>query len=169
MAVWPDKAREMRGLEAAEAHALLRAAFGRPEEADLVIRLRRAGDMVLEIVMGDAGITAYAALSRMVAPEGWLCLAPVAVSPALQRNRLGSRLVRAILAGAETGLLGTVAAGPATIVVLGKPSFYARAGFSLERARRLTSPYPLDHTLIWPAGSDAPERELVYPQAFASV
>ena len=58
---------------------------------------------------------------------------------------------------------------PEAIVVLGRPSFYARSGFSLERAQNLISPYPLDHTLILKQGDDAPEDAPIYPAAFSKI
>ena len=53
-----------------------------------------------------------------------------------------------------------------TIVVLGEPGFYARNGFSSERAAQLTSPYPISHTLLAGPGETAPTETLVYPKAF---
>jgi putative acetyltransferase len=51
-------------------------------------------------------------------------------------------------------------------VVLGKPSFYTRCGFSHPRAVRLTSPYGAEHTLIARPGDDSPDATLIYPAAF---
>ncbi len=198
MVVGPDTARRAKPEDYAEIDALLEAAFDQRGEADLVRRLRADGDMVQEFIMSwaqDANWTmrigAYAAMSRMVAPKNWFCLGPVAVWPEWQNGalakghplqnsfRFGSRLVRMIASDfAEGGewflrLLerAGLSNGPETptLVVLGKPSFYARAGFSLERAARLTSPYPISHTLIARAGDDVPKRQLIYPPAFADL
>ena len=137
--------------------ALLRAAFDGPAEADLVARLRAAGDMALELVAaGPDGVAGYLALSRMQAPAGWLALAPVAVAPDRQRRGIGAALVRAGLAR----LPGRF------VVVLGDPAYYGRLGFSRDRARRLTSPYPLSHMLLAGPGRQAPEAALAYPPAF---
>ncbi len=141
-------------------------------------------------------IGAYAAISRMVEPKNWFCLGPVAVWPKWQNGalaltedtvradtlqqyfRFGSLLVGMVTMGFDDEALIRRALGGAglldgpetpTLVVLGKPSFYARAGFSLERAVRLISPYPISHTLIARAGDDVPERVLVYPPAFADL
>ena len=85
MVLGPDVTREMRAGEDGEVDALLRAAFPGPEEAALVRALRRDGAMVAEFVLPWAGrIGAYAAVSRMVEPAGWGCLAPVAVVPEWQ-------------------------------------------------------------------------------------
>jgi putative acetyltransferase len=178
-----ENIRPLRQAEEAEVDALLRAAFPGPEEAGLVRDLRNAGDMVDELALPWRGrIGAYAAVSRMVAPENWFCLAPVAVWPDLQRGagaegeavHLGSRLVRGIVETySSKEMLGARGCpkgdGPVTLVVLGKPSFYSRAGFSHRRAARLNSPYPVASTLILRPGDDLPSETLVYPQAFASV
>lgn len=155
----PDFLREMRPGEEPQVDALLRAAFSGPEEAQLVQRLRREGDMAGEQVMSaDDTVIAYAGLSRMTAPRGWLCLAPVAVHPDWQRRRIGKRLVGMIAEWAR--LSGQV------VVVLGQVRFYERAGFCAARAARLVSPYPVDHTLLAGPGADAPAETLVYPAAF---
>ncbi|MBL9050896.1 MAG: N-acetyltransferase [Tabrizicola sp.] len=188
MVIGPDFVRSMRDEEAGEVDALLRAAFPGPEEAELVRALRTSGEMVAELVLPWEGrIGAHAGISRMVAPVNWFCLAPVAVWPEWQRGalrrgdgsrvHLGSELLSQMTADwsglpirdvlSQSGwLLGEEAV---TLVVLGKPSFYARAGFSLVRAARVRSPYSVDHTLILRPGADVPEAELVYPMAFAGL
>lgn len=187
MVVGPDVS-EMRPSDADEVDALLRAAFVGPEEAELVRRLRADGAMQSERVMrwGDR-IGAYAALSRMISPKGWLALAPVAVLPEWQNGalgrdqpgmqhyyRFGTRIVQqTAMMFIEFGHALREELQPMdrkpTLVVLGKPSFYARCGFSQERAARLVSPYPIANALIARAGDDVPTETLVYPPAFNGV
>ncbi|MEC9347176.1 MAG: N-acetyltransferase [Pseudomonadota bacterium] len=143
-------------------HALVTLAFGQPDEADLVRRLRADGAMWRETATWiDGRLAGYVALSRMVAPLDWACLAPLAVHPDFQGQRIGMRLVTAIADAARLGQPERM-----TVVVLGDPEFYGRAGFSLERARNLSSPYPVSHTLIAGPGDDVPAERLVYPAAF---
>lgn len=184
MVTGPDVS-EMRPQDVGEVDALLRAAFAGPDEADLVRRLRKADAMASErIIRWQGRIGAYAGISRMVAPEGWFCLAPVAVLPdwqggALGRDRpgleaqfrFGTRIVReTVRSFVEGPIRGVTERGlTPTLVVLGEPAFYARCGFSLERAARLTSPYPISHTLIARPGENIPEAALVYPPAFEGV
>ena len=155
----PGFSREMRRGEEAGVDTLLRAAFGGDDEVRLVHKLRKSGDMAGEMVQpwGD-GIVGYYALSRMKAPKGWLCLAPVAIAPDHQRQRIGQRMIGLLTEWAR--ISGT------TVVVLGQPGFYGRAGFSLERAGKLTSPYPVTQTLLAGPGVDVPEETLIYPPAF---
>lgn len=189
MAFGPDTSRPIARGEEAEVDLLLRAAFGGPEEAEIVLRLRANGDMVAEQVKPwENRIGAYAAVCRMVQPAGWYCLGPVAVWPEWQngalwrgdpanplRNsmRFGTRLVRTVaeLFSTDYRLIprNLFPGDPPTLVVLGKPAFYTRCGFSSERAARLTSPFPIRNTLIARAGDDVPEETLVYPAAFGGL
>ena len=139
--------------------ALLTAAFGGTEEVALVHALRQAGAMRGEqvIPLGD-GVIGYYALSAMGAPAGWLCLAPVAIAPDWQGRGHGRRLVAQLAAWADRAKM--------PVVVLGQPAFYGRAGFSSAAARHLTSPYPVDHTLLAGVGDKAPAAALRYPAAF---
>ncbi|WP_425406027.1 GNAT family N-acetyltransferase [Hwanghaeella sp.] len=181
MVVGIDYFPAMKATEVDIVDALLREAFGGREEADLVRRLRADGDMWHETVAHLNGeVAGYMALSRMRSPKGWACLAPVAVLPKYQNGagapdpssrsafRVGSRMVGMAVAGLAS-LRDAELEGrdlPHTVVVLGKRSFYERAGFSSARARRLVSPYPLEHTLIARPGDDVPEETLLYPRAF---
>ena len=151
--------RELRRGEEAQVDDLLALAFKGQDEVRLVHRLRKdraiAGEMVIS---ADNRIVAYAGLSQMIQPKGWLCLAPVAVLPDWQGRHIGSRMVGMITEWARLS--------KKTIVVLGEPGFYARNGFSSERAAQLTSPYPISHTLLAGPGETAPTETLVYPKAF---
>ncbi len=147
--------------DVATVRAMLCAAFDTEDEADLVEALRASGDMEYEWVLdGPEGPVAYAALSRMRAPEGWLCLAPVAVWPAAQGQGHGLRLMQKIVHWASA------APDARRIVVLGSVPFYEKAGFSNARAARLETPYPVAHTLYLGPGNDCPSARLVYPAAF---
>ncbi|MBV1903874.1 MAG: N-acetyltransferase [Marinosulfonomonas sp.] len=138
---------------------VLRAAFPSPEEAVLVARLRKAGDMVLELVARGPDIVGYIAVSQMVAPKGWLCLAPLAVAPEAQGLCIGSQLTRAAV-----NFAAKVAKAP--ICVLGKVTFYERQGFSRARAAQMRSPYPIGSTMLAGPGDDSAQGELIYPAAF---
>jgi putative acetyltransferase len=193
MVVGPDTLSRVEKEHYEEVEALLRAAFPTDAEARLVRQLRADGDMLFEARKSwDGKIGGYYALSRMQSPEGWACLAPMAVRPEWQGGRLaernpnmeaggpedetyrrpwrfGSRMLQELEALCKMPPGRLPAKVPGTIVVLGKPSFYGRHGFSLARARKLKSPYPLEYTLILRRGDDVPEAELVYPRAFSAL
>lgn len=162
MLQFPNHAREMRKGEEDAVDALLRDAFPEPSEANLVHALRKSGDIAGETVlpMGDR-IVGYYALSKMAAPKGWLCLAPVAIAPDVQGRNFGLRMMGMLCEWAKLS--------NQTIVVLGALPFYEKAGFSAVRAKNLTSPYPISHTMLAGAGDDAPTQTLKYPKPFADL
>jgi putative acetyltransferase len=96
-------------------------AFGRPEEADAVDRLRQAKMMFLSLVAEDGGAIVECAGQRVVG----MGLAPLAVIPDRQRQGIGSDLVR-------RGLDLLRADGSPFVLVLGHPAYYPHFGF--ERA-----------------------------------
>ncbi|SFR32386.1 putative acetyltransferase [Yoonia tamlensis] len=154
----PEFARDMKHGEEAAVDALLTQSFGSPAEAQLVAKLRKARVIAGETVLPMGGrIIGYYALSYLVKPKGWLCLAPVAIHSDVQGRGYGRRMLGVLTEWAR--LTKT------PVVVLGNPDFYARAGFSHELAKNLQSPYPIKNTLV--AGIDqAPAQTLVYPAAF---
>jgi putative acetyltransferase len=162
MLQFPDHAREMRKGEEDAVDALLKIAFDRNDEANLVHALRRSGDIAGETVlpMGER-IVGYYALSKMVAPKGWLCLAPVAIAPDVQGRNYGLRMMGMLCEWAKLS--------NQTVVVLGAVPFYERAGFSLAQDRKLTTPYPIGHTMVVGNDADAPTGTLIYPKPFAKL
>lgn len=154
----PQFARDLKRGEEEDVDTLLKAAFGGPAEAQLVAKLRKskaiAGEQVMP--MGDR-IVGYYALSFMIEPQGWLCLAPVAIAPDVQRRGYGKRMIGMLTEWAR--LTGT------PIVVLGDPEFYEKTGFTRAGAAQLLSPYPSDHTMVCGV-TGAPTHQLVYPAAF---
>ena len=101
----------------AAVRAIIEAAFARPEEADLVDRLRDDGDCEVSLVAGEGDqIVGHVLFSRMGAPFRALGLAPVAVAPERQRSGIGGGLIRAGLARARS-------AGWQGVFVLGNPGY----------------------------------------------
>jgi putative acetyltransferase len=103
-------------------------AFGRPAEADLVDALRRSGKTVISLVAEDDGIVVghifFSAV--MIQSNGTglrgVGLAPLAVIPERQNQRIGSMLI-------EQGLRRCREDGHPFVVVLGHPHYYPRFGF----------------------------------------
>lgn len=142
--------------------ALLSAAFPTSEEALLVGRLRDAGDMVVELVaVIDGTIQGYVGFARHYAPKGWVSLSPLAVARKYRRRGVGGELVR-------YGLDFVRRQKAEAITVLGDSRYYRRFGFTHKAAENLTSPFPEEHTLLYPIapGSAGTRAELVYADAF---
>ena len=155
----PDFARELRAGEEEQVAALLRAAFGGDDEAALVRKLRKSRAIAGETVLAwDGEIVGYFALSHMVKPKGWLCLAPVAIKPALQRRGYGKRMLGMLTEWARLS--------QTPVVVVGEPAVYESAGFSRALAANLTGPYPTTHTMLAGVTGKPPSQTLVYPPAF---
>lgn len=157
--MFADFVRSMQPGEEPAVDRLLNASFDTSAEARLVQLLRQNGDMAGEMVLPlEDGIIGYYALSTLRSPRGWLALAPVAIHPEYQGRRHGRRMLGQLTAWAK-------AAGQ-YVVVLGDPDFYARCGFDLSRAAKLSSPYPITHTLLAGPGENVPQETLTYPKAF---
>ncbi len=121
-------------------HAVIGAAFGRLDEANLVDALHAAGEVLISLVAEhDDDIVGHVLFSRM-----WIdtqdgsvnavALAPVAVRPASQQQGIGTMLIR-------QGLDALRLAGERIVIVLGHPGYYPRFGFSAARTRTLESPF----------------------------
>ena len=140
-------------------------AFGQPDEARLVERLRADGDVLLEMVAeADGAVSGHILFSRLWADNGHLyaALAPMAVRPGVQRSGIGSELVRGGLGMArEFGALG--------VLVLGHQDYYPRFGFSADLATAVRSPYSGSRSFMAlgfePDAFDIPFA-VAYPNAF---
>lgn len=152
-------------------HAAIRAvneaAFGRPDEADLVERLRAAGDVMFELVEDDAGqVVGHILYSRLWADSVSLyaALAPMAVLPDRQKDGVGKRLVAASIETAKDF-------GACAIIVLGHPEYYPKFGFTPDAAAKVKSPFsgsPAFMALALEDGAlDAPLL-VAYPDAFGA-
>ena len=116
------------------------AAFESPAEANLVDALRtNASPLISLVAEDDAGeIVGHILFSPATLIEHPGCLimglAPMAVTPARQRQGIGSALVRAGLKQCEQ--LGALA-----IIVLGHPAYYPRFGFAPASRLNIVSDY----------------------------
>jgi putative acetyltransferase len=91
-----------------------------------------------------------------------LALAPLAVTPARQRQGIGSQLVR-------EGLRACAAAGHRIVVVLGHPAYYPRFGFSAALARPLKAPFSGESFMaaeLVPGALPGVAGEVRYPPPF---
>jgi putative acetyltransferase len=144
------------------------SAFGRPDEADLIDRLRTEGAVLASFVAEcEERIVGHILFSRMLIETGngavsAVALAPLAVSPEQQCRGVGGQLIR-------HGLDWLREHGEQVVIVLGHPAYYSRFGFSSDRARSLASPFPAEAFMAFellPGALDGIRGRVRYPDAF---
>ena len=144
-------------------------AFGGPDEAILVDKLRVDGHVLVSLVAElESGIVGHILFSRMwiktptSALVSAVALAPVAVLPEHQRRGIGGCLIR-------HGLELLRGEGEKIVIVLGHPGYYPKFGFSTEKAQLLESPFPVEAFMaieLSPGALDGVRGAVVYPAAF---
>ncbi len=154
--------------ERAAIHGVNQAAFGRPEEADLVDALRHEGAVLLSVVAEVEGkVAGHILFTRMWidtanGPVASVALAPMAVAPEHQHRGIGGQLVR-------HGLKRLRELGERSVIVVGHPSYYPRFGFSTELASGLENPFPRDTFLaleLRPGALEGIRGKVRYAAAF---
>jgi len=149
-------------------------AFKSSGEGRLVNLIRTTEDFVAElsIVAEDNGvIVGHVLFSKVkLVADGrarkCLSLAPIAVLPEMQRQRIGSRLI-------EEGIRSAQRLGFESILVLGDPKYYGRFGFERRLASKISSPYSGEHyaglELVSGALQNFEDATVEYPPAFSVV
>ena len=134
-------ARDETPADHAVVRAVVRAAFGQDDEANLIEALRGGGYVREAFVAESNGeVVGHVMFTRLPVETAdgvveTLALAPMAVAPDRQRTGIGSELIRSALAACRER-------GHRAVVVLGHVEYYPRFGFSSELAQRLRSPFP---------------------------
>jgi putative acetyltransferase len=146
-------------------------AFGRDAEARLVDALREVPGAFSLVAVTDGHIAGHIMFSPIQvegSPDAsGLALAPMAVLPDVQRQGIGSELVRA-------GLAECRARGIGFVVVLGHPEFYPRFGFVTAAGRGLSCEYPVAPEVFMvfelrPSALEGVGGLVKYDRAFATV
>jgi putative acetyltransferase len=123
VSIRPEKPSDKAGVRAVN-----ELAFGQQDEADIVDRIRDACDNVLSLVAVSEGLVvghilfSPASIATQNGVVEGMGLAPMAVRPEYQRQRVGSALV-------EAGLDILRRRPCAFVIVLGHPEYYPRFGF----------------------------------------
>ncbi|MDG5747883.1 N-acetyltransferase [Qipengyuania sp. XHP0207] len=136
--------------------------FADGNEHELVDALRRDGDLFLSLVAEDtARIVGHVALSPVAISDGskgWYGLGPISVSPDLQRQGIGFRLMKRAIADMR-------AMDAKGIVLLGAPDYYARFGFEQDEQLRYPGP-PAEYFQRLVLSGDPPSGIVSYAPAF---
>lgn len=146
-------------------HAVEAAAFGRPDEALAVVAARAEGVVLTELVEEREGrVVGHIMFSRMICdpPRFIAGLAPVAVEPGFQGQKIGDALCRA-------GIEAMRAMEAEAVVLLGHPTYYPRFGFSPALMKGLVSPYAGRDAFMGlelKPGALSPPLKINFPAAF---
>lgn len=153
-------------------HRVTATAFGSEAEADLIDALRKSSAFVPELSLvaeKDGKVVGHILFSKIAVGaqqhEG-LALAPMAVEPELQRQGIGSMLVKAGIAKARELDFRFV-------VVLGHPDYYPKFGFVPAGTYHITTKYNAPEVTfvlaLTPDGLANVSGEVMYPPEFDTV
>lgn len=141
------------------------AAFGTPEEAQIITRLPQDGDSLASLVAhNDREILGHIQFFKvLVDGADTACgLGPVSARPDVQRRGIGSGLIR-------FGLTLMEGAGRSHCFLLGHKEYYPRFGFSADLAAQFSGPWSGPNFMAIQLTENGPESgELTYPNAFGS-
>ncbi len=157
----------------ADAHAIREVnerAFGRPDEADIVDRVRASPGFLpgLSLIARVGGMVVghamFSAVPVEIGGERWIAiaLAPVAVTPEMQRLGVGSALIR-------EGIRICTVQRHRLIAVIGHPEYYPRFGFVPASRFGISCNIPVPDSVFMALPLDETcnfSGYLVYPPAF---
>ncbi|WP_338241824.1 GNAT family N-acetyltransferase [Aurantiacibacter hainanensis] len=159
--------REERAGDEAAIHALTERAFdGQPyadgDEADVIDRLRAAGDLKLSLVAVEdghiIGQATYSTARLSNGDDGWMVIGPIAVQPSRQGEGIGRALI-------EAGEAALKARGVRGITVLGDPALYSRFGFRQHTPLRQEGELG-EYLQVKSFGATIPDATIGYAPAF---
>jgi len=137
----PFAIRKERAADVVAREALLDACFGANRDARTCQRLREgrapAEGLSLSAVRGDDLVGTVRLWHVRSGGRPALVLGPLAVDPSCRKLGIGAALVEQALAIAR-------ARGHRAVILLGDAPYYARFGFSTQKASRLTLPGPFE-------------------------
>lgn len=149
--------------DAAAIAVVVASAFGRPQEADLALKLIAAPQHTISLVADCNGrIVGHVLLTQIEAPARAVALAPLAVEPEFREMQIGVALVR-------EGLAQAASAGYEAAFVLGRNAYYERFGFKSPLADSFDVPWQGAHFMaleLTPGALAGKSGALIYPDAF---
>ena len=126
MEIRPERKGEEETIHSLTLTAFESAPFSDGSEASIVDQLRDDRDLTLSLVAAEAdkivGHVAFSPVAINGAHDGWYGLGPVSVRPDLQKQGIGSQLIK-------QGLSQIKEQGATGCVLVGNPDYYTRFGF----------------------------------------
>lgn len=142
---------------------LVKRAFNRNDEAEIIQKLEADGDVVIQIVADMEGQIVGHCLFYPVGvfnKLGAVGLGPMCVEPWVQREGVGKAMV-------ESGLNHLREHGVSLVFVLGHPEYYPKFGFSTEHAEPFEAPWKGPHFMARRLRYGPPmSGRLIFPAAF---
>ncbi len=138
--------------------------FSEGDEQDLVDALRGDGDLVHSLVAANpaGGIIGHISFSPVTIEGefcGWYQMAPVSVSPEVQRTGIGSALIAA-------GISRLTADGARGVAVVGNPVYYERFGFTEAEGLAPLADHDAPYFRVLVLAGSIPRGTLRYARAF---
>lgn len=136
--------------------------YSQQTESFIIAALRRAGALSLSLVAEQGGEVvghlAFSPAGFSGGSEDWYLIGPLSVRPDLQRQGLGSALMRA-------GMAQLQADGAQGFALVGEPDYYGRFGF-VHQAGVSVEGVPDHFVLTLCLGDVHPQGEIEYHAAF---
>ncbi len=133
-------------------------------ESAIIDALRKAGALTLSLVATlDGEVVGHVAFSPVTIDGealGWFGLGPVSVRPDLQRQGIGSALIR-------DGLSRLKKAGADGCVLVGDPDYYRRFGFENDPAMKLEG-VPAEYFMRLTLDGATPDGTVVFHEGFGA-
>jgi putative acetyltransferase len=163
MKIRPESPQDINAIEQITVAAFNRKAYSQQTEHFIVNGLREAGAMTVSLVAEmDGKIVGHIAFSPVTINgenQGWYGIGPVSVLPELQRQGIGSKLIR-------EGLSLIREKGAKGCVLEGDPGYYQRFGFkSYPGLFYEGSPAP-EYFMALPFYNDVVQGKVEYHKAF---
>lgn len=141
------------------------AAFGTPEEAQIITKLAEDGDGLASLVAhNEREILGHIQFFKVwVDGADVACgLGPVSAHPSVQRRGIGAGLIR-------FGLTLMEGAGRSHCFLLGHKEYYPRFGFSSDLAAQFSGPWSGPNFMALQLTESGPDKgALTYPAAFGA-
>lgn len=145
--------------------ALTDAAFGTPEEAQIITKLAKDGDGLASLVAhNDREILGHIQFFKVwIDGADVACgLGPVSARPDVQKRGIGAGLIK-------LGLTLMEGAGRSHCFLLGHKEYYPRFGFSSDLAAQFSGPWSGPNFMALELNATAPKSgALTYPAAFGA-
>lgn len=161
IAIRAEEPRDTKAIYALTRLAFTGMAFSEGDEADIIDRLRKDGDLALSFVAEKDAIVGHIAFSPVTVSDGatdWFGLGPVSVTPERQGEGIGSALI-------EHGLAALHAMRANGCVLLGNPAYYSRFGFAADPKLTYPGP-PAEYFQCLVLGGSMPHGTIAYRPAF---